>query len=51
MTRQLAINLKYCYSARTATQSMSAFRSLPIVALYQEWAIKLARRQLWEGRV
>jgi len=29
MRRQLAINLKYCYSARSATQNMSASRSFP----------------------
>jgi len=39
MRRQLAINLKYCYSARRATQNMSASgmrlasRSLPTIDL------------------
>jgi len=31
MRRQLAINLKYCYSARRATQNMSASRRLPTI--------------------
>jgi len=30
--RQLAINLKYCYSAWRATQNTSASRSLPTIA-------------------
>jgi len=29
MRRQLSINLKYCYSARRATENMSSSRSLP----------------------
>jgi len=29
--RQLAIDLRYCYSARRATQNMSASRSLPTI--------------------
>jgi len=29
MKRQLAINLKYCYSARRATQNMSESHNLP----------------------
>jgi len=33
MRQQLAINLKYCYSARRATQNVSASRSLPTIAL------------------
>jgi len=33
MRRQLAINLRYCYSARRATQNMLASRSLPTIAL------------------
>jgi len=33
MRRQLAVNLKYCYSARRATQNMSASCSLPTIAL------------------
>ena len=33
MRRQLAINLKYCCSARRVTQNMSASRSLPLIWL------------------
>jgi len=51
MRRQLAINLKYCYSARRVTQNMSASRSLPTIVLQQEWAINLSRRQLWQAWV
>jgi len=32
--QQLVINLRYCYSARRATQNMSASRSLPTIDLY-----------------
>jgi len=31
--RKLAINWRYCYSARRAMQNMSASRSLPTIAL------------------
>jgi len=31
--RQLAINWRYCYSARRSTQNMSASRTLPTIAL------------------
>jgi len=31
--RQLAINLRYCYSARRATQDMPVSRSLPTIAM------------------
>jgi len=33
MRRQLDINLRYCYLARRATQTMSASRSLPAIDL------------------
>jgi len=35
MRRQLAVNLRYCYSAGRATQNMSTSRSLPTIALYR----------------
>jgi len=31
MRQQLSINLRYCYSSRRATQTMSATRNSPII--------------------
>jgi len=36
MRQQLAINLRYCCSARRAKQNMSASRSLPITGVYTD---------------
>jgi len=33
LRQQLSINLRYCYSSRTATQNISATRNLPTIGL------------------
>jgi len=47
MRQQLSINLRYCYSPRSATQNMSATRSSSTIGIHQGWGAYLLSRTAW----